>query len=226
MEATGTMTFHLNAPLTEKEIKLHLSIWTAADGAFINHMMTLPVAAAKPIHTLEGVVQAADTVSVWASPIEGAPRIGFLRPAMRVHADGETGRYKRVVIGRGQHGFVVATQLKSAQGKPLEEGIFVPVEYNAVPDLDASVSAWITTDNTIKLSGKMIDDHSLRDVYVYVNNKKVHYEPLGQISSTGRGVVVPIELTVQLKPGGNEITVVLREEEQVLARRSFSVFKR
>ncbi len=225
-EAAGTLTFHLNAPLTEKEIKLNLSIWATSDGAFINHVLLLPVSAAKPIRKTEGVFQATDSVSVWSSPLDGASRIGFLRPSMRVHADGEIGRYKRVVIGHGQHGFVIATQLKAAQGKAQEEGIFSPVEYNAVPDLQATVSSWVTADSTIKLSGKMTDDHSLQDVYVYVNNKKIYYEPLGQISSIGRGVQVPLELTVQLKPGGNDITVVLREEEQVLARRSFSVFKR
>ena len=69
---------------------------------------------------------------------------------------------------------------------------------------------------------KVSDSGPLRDIFVYVNDEKIHYETLVGKKKAD----VDIRTRVNLQPGVNRITVVAREDEDYAQRRSLTVFSK
>jgi carboxyl-terminal processing protease len=70
------------------------------------------------------------------------------------------------------------------------------------------------------VQGSAVDDTRVRDVYIFVGSRKVHYQ-------SNRGATDPtrqkFEATLPLRPGTNFVTVVARESNEVASHKSFIV---
>jgi len=73
---------------------------------------------------------------------------------------------------------------------------------------------------TYDLVANVSDSGPVRDIFVFVNDQKVHYQTvMGK-----KGVDLNIQTRINLHPGVNRITVVAREDDAYAHRRSMTVF--
>jgi carboxyl-terminal processing protease len=66
-------------------------------------------------------------------------------------------------------------------------------------------------------------DAKLRDVFIFVNEKKVFFKVVPENQTSQR---MEFQADLPLKPGNNLVTVFAREDEDFQARRSFYVLRR
>ena len=121
------------------------------------------------------------------------------------------------------------------------------VRPNAAPRSGAAVEAWqkepprltlvpdpakgapVVESATFRLTGQAMlppsadPDARLRDLYVFVNEEKAYFK----IASEGPAdAKLDFAADLNLKPGLNQITVFAREDEELLTRRTVSVFRK
>lgn len=77
-------------------------------------------------------------------------------------------------------------------------------------------------DKFMKLNGSIKGDSIVKDMYILVNQKKVHYTHFDakQVSSS-----IPFESELPLEIGENQITIVARDNSDLLGRKSYMVFR-
>lgn len=84
----------------------------------------------------------------------------------------------------------------------------------------ASEPALVTRNATLSLEARAHDDLRVRDVYVYVGNRKVFYR-----SNSGAATPGDVSFTadVPLRPGINYVMIFARERDDLISRRAFIV---
>jgi carboxyl-terminal processing protease len=94
---------------------------------------------------------------------------------------------------------------------------------------DPSRGAPVVDGSTYRLTGVAAippssdPDARLRDVFVFVNEKKVFFKVVPENQTSPR---MEFTADIPLKPGNNLVTVFAREDEDFQTRRSFYVLRR
>ncbi len=71
----------------------------------------------------------------------------------------------------------------------------------------------------------MRDEQALKDVFVFVNEKKIYYNGLRDMPPEKGVFRAPFDVTVPLKAGSNTIAVVARESDDLVTRKIFGVYR-
>ena len=88
------------------------------------------------------------------------------------------------------------------------------------PLLEVAPSSLATRSGSVKISGVARDGDQVRDAYVFVGTRKVFYMSNRKASDPKR---LPFAFDAELTPGVNIITVVARENEDVLTAQTLVV---
>jgi len=218
-----------------KSVSLRLQVFDGVMGDYLVEKLTLPVRAASPSSpkVLKGVVEASAAVPVLAAADASARVLGKLDAGARAETVGEVYGFVRLNLGGGNlYGYVAQSAVGPAHGKATTTSTGTPQGFSLVYGRDppsvrfvdgagAQLGEVVTTDaTTFDLTAKIVDDGSVADTYVYVDEKKVHYERLPAKAPTD----ATLRYKVTLKPGVNVVTVVAREDDEFAQREVLTVF--
>jgi len=219
-EKTVSFSFEVLPDYASDEAKLQVSV---ADGVLresAGEKLKVPIAkaAAAPLVSKKAITLR-DGATVFERPSEDARAVARVEGGtLGVSTEASAGTYLRVAFGGGRPGWVrtADTEATAAGG-----GRLVDVLAHMPPqvELDAG-STLVTRKPQLRLRGKATDDDRLRDLYIYVNSRKVFYRasPKGKPTK-----VMPFDTVVPLRPGINYVTVVARESNDVVSRKTVVV---
>jgi hypothetical protein len=86
--------------------------------------------------------------------------------------------------------------------------------------LDHNPGGTSVVADRIILEGEVTDDELVKDLYIFVNKRKVSYQRLGTSASAHR-----FEVEVELSEGENEIEIHARDGQDLSGRLSLSVYR-
>jgi carboxyl-terminal processing protease len=182
-----------------------------------------PAKGAVRVEAAEALLRSGASAS--STPIASAKR-GAVLPT-----DARVGDFYRVEWRKGRFAFAAEADVKPAAGG--RAGAIAAAWQHEPPritlDPDPSRGAPAVDADTFRLSGlasippSSDPDARLRDVFVFVNEKKVFFKVVPENQTSPR---MEFQADVPLKPGNNLITVFAREDEDFQARRSFYVLRR
>jgi len=85
----------------------------------------------------------------------------------------------------------------------------------------------LTSDTTARLKGEVRDDKALRDMFIFVNDRKVFYRSLADEKVHVDGQYkVSLDIPVPLEEGTNNVAVVVRESDDVMSRKLVGIYRR
>jgi carboxyl-terminal processing protease len=161
-----------------------------------------------------------------SSPVLAVARQGTVLPLQARDGD-----FYRVEWKKGRFAFASETQVKPATG--WRQGTIAAAWQHEPPRItlepDPSRGAPVFDADTFRLSGVAAippssdPDARLRDVFIFVNEKKVFFKVVPENQTTPR---MEFQTEIPLKPGNNLVTVFAREDEDFQTRRSFYVLRR
>jgi len=91
----------------------------------------------------------------------------------------------------------------------------------------------VTALNTVKIEGQVKDDQEVKDVFIFLNGKKVYYQPqtsrylaskTNTASQSQEKEMLNFSTTLQLKEGNNKVVVFARDQQEILVRRTLRVW--
>ena len=208
-------TFDVLPALSEKFVKVELSVVDRDLGVISNEKVTLPVARSGTfVREAEGdVAVEAEGVDVREQPAASGRVVGRLPGGAVVERMGVCGEYTKVEIGQNRFGFVSTAQLSNATKPPA--GTFEPLLTRSPPVLEVKTGALSTRRDHITVEGVATDPDGVLDLYVFVGGDKVFYESSPKGTKRDR---LGFKFEAKLGPGTNVITVVARENEDTATR--------
>ncbi len=137
-----------------------------------------------------------------------------------VQVDGRLGQWFRTPLPWGTSGWIAASQLVPA-GRADQAAEPRRHLSNSPPvvTLVSNPGGTVVVAEHLRLSGLITDDDDVKDLFVFVNDRKVTYQRLGG------GLEAPFELDVVLEPGENEIEIFARDAEDHLGSVSLGVYR-
>ncbi|MEE8410549.1 MAG: MXAN_5808 family serine peptidase, partial [Myxococcota bacterium] len=228
-KSTGILKFSLRSPTDE--VKLRVSVWDSVLGELLSEKVKIPVEQGRRTKNDRRLlrVNAEGGASIFIGAGTGVPVLGHARAGALLRAEASIGsRWWRVLVRKGVSGFVrardVTPQKASGRRQPTANAIDAATP-QAAPQIAIDLGSLVTSQSAFRLTGTISDERALRDVYVFVNDKKVYYRSLENLKSTRDGLSTPLDVVLPLKIGSNIISVIARETDELVSRRVFGMFR-
>ncbi|AKU90199.1 MXAN_5808 family serine peptidase [Vulgatibacter incomptus] len=226
--ARATFELELKAGYAEPTMPVQLLVFDEKLEEIVVEKLEIPVTSDPLlVQAAKGFVrpQQDKEIVVRAAPLDDALVLATAGKGASLPVDGRLEGWARVEWQKGRIGFV---KLGSDQkvvdgGKPSFANVGlalgrVPPEIRL--DVDTSTGGIAVDGTRYTLSGTVLDPQ-LRDVYVFVNDKKVFFAPGAKDGSPLR-----IKAEFPLKEGANHVVVVARDGSEVASRQAISVLRR
>ncbi|MCP4869858.1 MAG: hypothetical protein GY898_14200 [Proteobacteria bacterium] len=138
-----------------------------------------------------------------------------------VQIDGRLGQWFRTRLPWGTTGWIAAAELvPAARGDELVEATRHLSNSPPVVQLASNPGGSVVVTDQLTVSGAIVDDSDVRDLFVFVNDKKVSYT-LAPAASPEH----PFELKVDLVPGDNRIEIFARDDQDHIGSLSLGVYR-
>ncbi len=222
---SATLKFQLREPA--EEVELRVSIWDQRLGEYLSEAVTLPVAAARRAKLERKTVRAEATegVPIFAGAADTMPVMAHAKAGVVLRSDASFGKWLRVQLDSGAVGFVRSDDVASAAGQRKVGGALKMAPPQAAPLLTLALPALITSEPSLRISGSVKDERQIKDVFVFVNDKKVFYRSLAALPKTEQGVEASLDIVLPLKVGSNTVAVMARETDDLMSRQIFGVYR-
>ena len=211
-------TFEVLEGFEKDEIKLEVSVADRDLREGVTETIVIPLEDAQPVQALSGSVHVATDTAVRVSPESAAEVIATIEGgAFRTTRQASHGPWVRVDLGDGRPGWVEQSRLVDggAAGRLAFRINHMP------PELELQFGEeLVTRREQLRIRGTATDDQRVRDLYVFVGPRKVFYRSNRHSDSALR---LSFETRVPLRDGINYVTVVARESDTVMTRRTFVV---
>jgi carboxyl-terminal processing protease len=212
-------TFEVLPDFDPDAAKLEVSVVDLRMREGISEKIEVPVAreAVAP-RPRQGRVAIRDGGPLRERPAADAPVIGHAAAGpLAAEAQAEIGGFVRVALAGGRPAWVAATDLTpSGQGGRFEE------DYAHTPPVLTleTTNGTTTRDAHVVVRGRASHPSRIRDMFVFVGARKVFYQ-------SNRGAARPGEIAFEarlpMQPGMNYVTIVVRHDDQVAARRTLVI---
>jgi carboxyl-terminal processing protease len=126
-----------------------------------------------------------------------------------------------VGLGGNRFAFVPERDV-AAGGTPATQVAFEEVYSHAPPTLEIAAAEMATRGDSVKISGIAQDGERLLDMYIFVGSRKLYYKSNRDGSDPKKA---ELSFAAPLRPGVNLITVVARENQDTVTRRTLVVRK-
>jgi carboxyl-terminal processing protease len=162
------------------------------------------------------------------APLDGSLVVGRAPRGSSFKATGKLGTFTRIDLENGRSAFMAAADLKA--GGNAKGAVAIRPEWQVTPPVLTVTAPTVATGETVRIKGKVTDDHLVRDVYVRVWNrnakipvKKVFYQPNRLVGDRSK---MEFEADVPLWPGSNLVQVFARESNEVQSLQTVVILKR
>ncbi len=136
--------------------------------------------------------------------------------------------FYRVSLDKTHQGYVASTAAEVTTSENKASKKLVSAFPHSSPDvvITEGMRGTRTLTATVPVRGTAIDAHAMRDIFVFVNDKKVYYKSAQGLALGEDGLYrQPFETDVPLKVGANTIKVFAREDEDTVALQTFVLFR-
>ncbi len=225
-ERNVAFTLDVLPSIKTDELSLEVSIIDQDLGAYSSEKLSIPVFGKKSARTIKpvsGSRVAKGNAAVRSQPDPNAPVIGQLVGGSAVKVKGSIGDYFQIALSDERFGFVAAGDLVEGPKKTADATAkWSPELSHSAPRLSVTAKALSTRGDFMNIDVVATDDHGgVQDAFVFVGNRKVFYMP----NKEKGGSQMKFSLDAPLKAGVNVITVVARENQDVVSRHRVVVRK-
>lgn len=221
----GVLSFEVKGSRGVDMAKLQLSVWDGEYATGFSDELVFNFATPQPTQNVRGVVEAISDLDVFSGAAADTPKIGKLRAGGRVKATMKAGEFTRVVLDKDSYGFLSSTGLTAAK-KLRKKSSFQMGPGQEPPRIGMSLPPLVTESDSVDLEIRVSDQDSLRDMYIFVNEQKVFFSKFTDTVRGKDGESVVLRPKIPLEEGTNEIGLIVRENDTLMSRRSFAIYRK
>lgn len=214
-----TFNVERNFRASERELKFEVQIEDEDLREFVTHKIVIPISDAVAPTAANGQWIAGASAMGYETSGANARPVARLPAGLRLPIAASVGDWLRVDAGQS-HPIWVRRQ-ESGTGAAPRDARVTWVLHNEPPVIETSLGDALAVRNgTLHVTGNIRDESRVLDFFIFVGPRKLVYRS-NRNAQDPRSIAIDAE--VALRPGSNVVTLVAREDEDTIARRSFVI---
>lgn len=214
-------------PIKTDRASLRVSVWDAILGEVVSETIEIPVSGKRSVKRERRMLKVPNpgNVPIYGGASPKARVIGHASAGMLLRSDGVTSDgWRRVALKGGQIGFVrnEATKISPSSKKSPANPLALNPDFVS-PAIQLDVEEFVTSSPTYRLRGSLGRHSDVRDVFVFLNDKKVFYRSFVEEPDPKRDA--RLDLSLSLKDGSNSVVVVARKSDDLISRRLVGLYR-
>jgi carboxyl-terminal processing protease len=220
-------TFEVGDAIKGPNVIVELAVYDAVLGTQETEKLTFPLHDAGPaVAPASGTVEAKKKLEVRIGADNDAGVIATANAGARLKLLGTVGTWTKVEVA-GKPGFVLSASVSKRDGAP---GGAVAERWQVTPPTITLANSTLQVQSgTYSLSGAVSDDSHVEDVYVFVSNQGAKIDGRKVFYKSNRGAKdarrMDFDADIPVWAGNNQITLVVRENEEVKTIQTLYVYR-
>ena len=218
------LSFFVKETLSSDKFNMDMIITDSVFWTFLSNKLTFPVTPSK-----NKLTQASSILKIGRNHTPLYSGMSFNSTVLSIMKDGtilmsdaKNSDWFRITLPDNRHGWVSAKEaLESigAENKPNTLELFI----QRIPPtitLSKSLSNILFGNDRLPMSAVIEDDTCVKHAYILINNDKVYYKS-NKIATPKEQTMLEINTDVPLKEGPNVVTIVARDDQDMITIKSF-----
>ncbi|OHC06412.1 MAG: hypothetical protein A3J92_03425 [Planctomycetes bacterium RIFOXYC2_FULL_41_27] len=218
------LSFFVKETLSSDKFNMDMIITDSVFWTFLSNKLTFPVTPSK-----NKLTQASSILKIGRNHTPLYSGMSFNSTVLSIMKDGtilmsdaKNSDWFRIILPDNRHGWVSAKEaLESigAENKPNTLELFI----QRIPPtitLSKSLSNILFGNDRLPMSAVIEDDTCVKHAYILINNDKVYYKS-NKIATPKEQTMLEINTDVPLKEGPNVVTIVARDDQDMITIKSF-----
>ena len=218
------LSFFVKETLSSDKFNMDMIITDSVFWTFLSNKLTFPVIPSK-----NKLTQASSILKIGRNHTPLYSGMSFNSTVLSIMKDGtilmsdaKNSDWFRITLPDNRHGWVSAKEAletNGAENKPNTLELFI----QRIPPtitLSKSLSNILFGNDRLPMSAVIEDDTCVKHAYILINNDKVYYKS-NKIATPKEQTMLEINTDVPLKEGPNVVTIVARDDQDMITIKSF-----
>ena len=218
------LSFFVKETLSSDKFNMDMIITDSVFWTFLSNKLTFPVTPSK-----NKLTQASSILKIGRNHTPLYSGMSFNSTVLSIMKDGtilmsdaKNSDWFRIILPDNRHGWVSAKEAlesNGAENKPNTLELFI----QRIPPtitLSKSLSNILFGNDRLPMSAVIEDDTCVKHAYILINNDKVYYKS-NKIATPKEQTMLEINTDVPLKEGPNVVTIVARDDQDMITIKSF-----
>ena len=193
-------------------------------GTFLTNKLSFPIVSAKPkmLQTSGLLKVRKNHVPLYGGMSFDSTIVSMMKEGTVLAANAKNSDWFRITLPENRHGWVSAKDVLELNGVQSEPGILEPFIQRIPPTvtLSKSLSNVLFGNEQLPLSAVIEDDICVKHAYIMINNDKVFFKS-NKIATPKEQTRFEINTNLPLKEGPNVVTIVARDDQDLVTVKSF-----
>ena len=218
------LSFFVKETLSSDKFNMDMIITDSVFGAFLSNKLTFPVTPGK-----NKLTQTSSTLKIgrnhtplYSGMSFNSPVLSMMKEGAILMSDAKNSDWFRITLPDNRHGWVSAKEAIELNGAENKPSALEPFMQRTPPTitLGKSLSNILFGNDRLPMSAVIEDDTCVKHAYILINNDKVYYKS-NKIATPKEQTMLEINTDVPLKEGPNVVTIVARDDQDMITIKSF-----
>ncbi|TVM02952.1 MAG: hypothetical protein CV087_07695 [Candidatus Brocadia sp. WS118] len=220
----AVLSFFIKETVLADKFSMDMIISDMIFGSFLTNKLTFPIVANRP-----KIVQTSGFLKVGRNytPLYGglsfdSPVLSMMKEGTILTANAKNSDWFRVTLPNNRHGWVSAKDVVKLNDAQHEPATLEPLLQRVPPTitLNQTLSKMLLGNDQLTLSAVIEDDIRVKHAYILINNDKVFFKS-NKIPTLKELNKFEINTSLPLKEGPNVVTIVARDDHDLVTTKSF-----
>ena len=218
------LSFFVKETMPSDKLNMDITISEPVFGTFLSNKLSFPVTSNKPkITPISGILKTGrNRTPLYGGMSFDSPVLSIMKEGTLLLSDAKSPDWYRITLPDNRYGWASAkdiVELNSTENKPSTLEPFIQ-RIPPTVTLSKSLSNILFGNDQLPLAAVIEDDTYVKHAYVLVNNDKVYFKS-NKGATIKEQTRLEINTNLPLKEGPNIITIVARDEQDMIAVKSF-----
>ncbi|HHT9116666.1 MAG: PDZ domain-containing protein [Planctomycetes bacterium] len=218
------LSFFVKETLSSDKFNMDMIITDSVFWTFLSNKLTFPVIPSKNKLTQVSTILkiGRNHTPLYSGMSFNSTVLSIMKDGTILMSDAKNSDWFRITLPDNRHGWVSAKEAlesNGAENKPNTLELFI----QRIPPtitLSKSLSNILFGNDRLPMSAVIEDDTCVKHAYILINNDKVYYKS-NKIATPKEQTMLEINTDVPLKEGPNVVTIVARDDQDMITIKSF-----
>jgi len=218
------LSFFVKETIPSDKFNMDLLISDSIFGTFLSNKLTFPIVASKSKLTQASSILkiGRNHTPLYSGMSFNSTVLSMMKEGTILMSDAKNSDWFRITLPDNRHGWVSAKESVELNGAENKPNTLEPFIQRIPPTitLSKSLSTILFGNDRLPLTAVIEDDISVKHAYILINNDKVYYKS-NKIATPKEQTRLEINTDVPLKEGPNVVTIVARDDQDMITFKSF-----
>jgi carboxyl-terminal processing protease len=222
------LSFWVKETISVDKFSMDIIISDMIFGTSLSNKITLPITANKPkiTHLSSMLKTSRNRTPLYGGISLDSPVLSIMKEGTLLASDAKNNDWYRILLPGNRYGWASTKDVVEINGAGNKPSALEPFIQRMPPTitLNKSLSNVLFGNDQMALSAVIEDDICVKHAYVLINNDKVFFKS-NKTAAQKEQNRFEISTTIPLKEGPNIVTIVARDDQDLVSTRSFVATK-